>query len=79
VITALISALSGLFTVVGKVFEWLYARNLVNAGKVQAELDALRKQVRDAQIAVAAREAQRAADAADGAGSVSDDDPFRRD
>jgi hypothetical protein len=79
VIPALINALSGLFVVIGKIFEWLYARDLVNAGKVQAELEALRKQVQAAQIAVAAREAQRAANAADGAGSVSDDDPFRRD
>jgi len=79
VIPAIINVLSGLFAVLGKVFEWFYARNLVNAGKVQAELEAFRKQVRDAQIAVAAREAQRAADTADRAGGLSDDDPFRRD
>jgi len=79
VIPSLINILSGLFVVIGKIFEWLYARNLVNAGKVQAELEVLRRQVRDAQIAVAAREAQRAADVADGAGGLSDDDPFRRD
>jgi hypothetical protein len=45
---------------------------------VQAELEALRKQVRDAQVAVAAREALRAHLAAN-PDSVSDDDPFRRD
>lgn len=74
-IPALISTLAALFSAVGKLFEWLHARDLTNAGKVQAELEALRKQVRDAQIAVVAREAQRAVDA----GGVPDDDPFRRD
>jgi hypothetical protein len=76
VITAILSLASGLFSLAGKIFEWLYARNLVNAGKTQQQLDALSKQVKDAQIAVAAREAVRAAAAAD---SLPDDDPFRRD
>ncbi len=78
-ISALLQVLSGLFAVTGKIFEWLYARKLVNAGKVEAELAALRKQVRDAQIAVAAREAQRAADVTRGSGELPDNDPFRRD
>lgn len=77
-IPAAIALLSALFSAVGKMFEWLYERDLVNAGKVQAQLDALRKQVRDAQIAVAAREAVRAHVAAN-PDSVPDDDPFRRD
>ena len=81
VIPAILSALTTLFGVVGKVFEWLYARDMVNAGKVQTELEALRKQVHDAQVAVAAREAQRALDAAalGGTGKLPDDDPFQRD
>jgi hypothetical protein len=78
VIPALLTALGALFSAVGKLFEFLYARDLVNAGKVQEQLDALRKQVKDAQIAVAAREAIRATLAAN-PDSVSDDDPFRRD
>lgn len=77
-IPALLTALGALFSAVGKLFEFLYARDLVNAGKVQEQLDALRKQVKDAQIAVAAREAIRATLAAN-PDSVSDDDPFRRD
>lgn len=77
-IPSLLSTLGALFSVVGKIFEWLYARQMVDAGKVQAELEALRKQVRDAQVAVAAREALRAHLAAN-PDSVSDDDPFRRD
>ena len=77
-ITVLLTALGALFGAVGKLFEFLYARDLVDAGKVQEQLDALRKQVKDAQVAVAAREAVRAAIAAN-PDSVSDDDGFRRD
>jgi hypothetical protein len=77
VIPTMLSVLTALFSAVGKLFEWLYARNLADAGKVLAELDALRAQVRDAQIAVAAREAARAASARDPVGMP--DDPFRRD
>lgn len=77
-ITLLLSLVSGLFTAAGKVFEWLYARQLVDAGRTQEQLEALRKQTHDAQIAVAAREAIRASDIAR-PDSVPDDDPFRRD
>ncbi len=77
-ITAILSVVSGLFSVAGKVFEWLYAKQMVDAGRVQEKLDALNKQVRDAQIAVAAREAVRAATVRDGV-SVDDNDPFLRD
>jgi len=77
-ISAILSIVSGLFMVAGKLFEFLYARQLVDAGKTQAQLDTLRKQIHDAQIAVAAREAVRANIAAR-PDSLSDDDPFRRD
>ena len=66
-------------------FRSLYERDLVNAGKVQEQLDALRKQVKDAQIAVAAREAIRAANAAaagqspDGSVPIDESDPNLRD
>lgn len=73
-----LSIISGLFWAAGKLFEWLYARQLVDAGKTQAELESLRKQVQDAQIAVAAREAVRA-DVARNPDGVPDDDPFLRD
>lgn len=76
-IPAILSVVSGLFTVAGKIFEWLYARQLVDAGRTQASLEALRKQVQDAQIAVAAREAVRAANA--GGVSIDERDPFLRD
>lgn len=80
-IPAILSMLTALFGVVGKVFEWLYARNLTDAGKVQAELEALRAQVHAAQVAVAAREAVRAANAAAGPNGLPIDerDPNLRD
>ena len=77
-----LSVLMALFSAMGKIFEWLYARDLTNAGKVQAQLDALQQQVEAAKIAVAAREAQRAADlkrAVDGRVSIDESDPFLRD
>lgn len=77
-ILAILSVVSGLFSVAGKIFEWLYAVKMVDAGRVQERLDALNKQVRDAQIAVAAREAVRAATVRDGV-SIDERDPFLRD
>lgn len=77
-ITAILTFISGLFQFAGKLFEWLYARQMVDAGKVQQKLDDLSVQVKEAQIAVAAREAIRAV-AADHPDRVSDDDGFRRD
>jgi len=78
VISYALSLISSLFWAAGKLFEWLYARQLVDAGKTQAELEALRKQVQDAQVAVAAREAVRV-DVARNPDGVPDDDPFLRD
>ena len=77
-ILAILSVVSGLFTAAGKIFEWLYAVKMVDAGRVQERLDALNNQVRDAQIAVAAREAVRAATVRDGV-SIDERDPFLRD
>jgi hypothetical protein len=77
-VASLLSIVGAFFALTGKIFEWLYAKDLVNAGKTQQQLDALSKQVKDAQIAVAAREAVRAAAAAD-PDSLPDDDGFRRD
>lgn len=77
-----LSMLMALFSAVGKIFEWLYARKLTDAGKVQAKLDALQQQVEAAKIAVAAREAQRADDlrrTVDGRVPIDESDPFLRD
>lgn len=77
-IVAILTALGGLFSVAGKLFEWLYAVKMVDAGRVQEKLDSLSQQVRNAQIAVAAREAIRAATVRDGV-SIDERDPFLRD
>lgn len=77
-VASLLSLVSGLFALAGKVFEWLYARELVDAGKTQQQLKDLAMQIRNAQVAVAAREAVRATIAAD-PDSLPDDDPFLRD
>lgn len=89
-IPALLSVLGGLFAAIGKVFEWLYARDLTNAGKVLSQLAFLRAQVDAANKAVAARERQRLANMRDGLGtdnaggksggvSIDPNDPFLRD
>jgi hypothetical protein len=77
-VASLLSLVSGLFALAGKIFEWLYARQLIDAGKTQQQLKELSAQVRDARVAVAAREAIRATLATD-PDSMSDDDGFRRD
>lgn len=77
-ISTILNIVSGLFWAAGKIFEFLYARNLVDAGKTQAKLETLNKQVRDAQIAIAAREAIRN-DIISNDGRLPDDDPFLRD
>lgn len=78
-IPAALSLLTALFGAVGKIFEWLYAKRLADAGKVQAQLEALQKSVEAARVAVAARERQRAIDAAGVDLDSLSDDPFRRD
>jgi hypothetical protein len=81
-IPTLLSTLMALFSAVGKIFEWLYARRLADAGKVQEQLDALQKQVEAAKIAVAAREEQRVSDlkrTVDGRVPIDETDPFLRD
>jgi hypothetical protein len=78
VISVLLSLLTAAFAAVGKLFEWLYVNRLVDAGRTQQQLEALRHEVTQAQIAVAAREAIRAAIARD-PDSLPDNDPFLRD
>lgn len=75
-IPAILSTLTAFFGLVGKVFDWLYARQMVDAGKVENQLAVLQKQVEDARKAVAAREAIRASLSS---GGVPEHDPFQRD
>lgn len=78
-ITVALSLLSAFLTFTGKLFEWLYAKQLVDAGRTQSQLEALRNQVHDAQVAVAAREAVRAAILKSPNSVLPDNDPFLRD
>ncbi len=76
-IVSIISLLSALFSAAGKLFDWLYAVRLADAGRVAERLESLKGQVDAAQKAVEARmavERERELDA----GGVSDDDGFRR-
>ena len=58
-ISAIISLISGLFAVAGKIFEWLYAKQLIDAGKTAQQLDDLKGQIDAAQKAIALREKAR--------------------
>ena len=69
--------LGGLFQAAGKLFDWLYARKLVDAGKTEQQLADLRAQIDDAQKALQARlvvERERQFNP----GGVRDDDGFKR-
>ena len=58
-ITAIISLISGLFAVAGKIFEFMYAQKLIDAGKTSQQLDDLKGQIDAAQKAIALREKAR--------------------
>jgi len=77
VIVTIISLLSSLFSVAGKLFDWLYAVRLADAGRVAERLESLKGQVDAAQKAVETRMAiERERERL--SGGVSDDDGFRR-
>lgn len=76
--TAIISLLSGLASMVVRFLDWLHDKKLVESGKAQQQLNDLRGQIHDVQIAMAAREAVRA-DVIKHPDSLPDNDPFRRD
>lgn len=75
----ILSLISGLIWVAGKLFEFLYARQMVNVGQTQQQLETLRKEIHDAQIAIAAREAVRISILKQPDRIVPADDPFLRD
>lgn len=77
-IPAIIAFLGQLFGLVGKVFDWLNARQLVDLGKTREQLESLKAQVDAAHRAVLVREAVRE-HIATHPDWMSDDDPFRRD
>jgi len=77
-ISAIIGFLSGVATMIVKFMDWLHDKNLVESGKAQQQLNDLRGQIHDVQIAMAAREAVRA-DVLSNDGKLPINDPFRRD
>ena len=77
-LTAIIGFLSGVATMIVKFMDWLHDKNLVESGKAQQQLNDLRGQIHDVQIAMAAREAVRA-DILVNDGKLPINDPFRRD
>lgn len=76
-ITTILSLIGGLFTLAGKIFDWLYSQQLVDAGKTAQQLADLKGQVDAAHKAVVARLAVEH-DSVTKPDSVSDDDGFRR-
>lgn len=76
-ITAIISLISGLFAVAGKLFDWLYAKQLIDAGKTAQQLDNLKGQIDAAQKAIALREKARS-DAELNPSSILQPDEFTR-
>lgn len=77
-LTAIIGFLSGVATMIVRFMDWLHDKNLVESGKAQQQLNDLRGQIHDVQIAMAAREAVRA-DILVNDGKLPINDPFRRD
>jgi len=60
-ITVILNLIGGLFSLAGKVFEFMYAQKLIDAGKTAQQLDNLRGQVDAARKAVELREKARIA------------------
>ena len=77
-ISTVISLISGLMSAAVSLFNWLHEQQLVQSGIAQAQLQSLKDQAHEAQIAIAAREAVRA-DVAGKPDGVPVDDPFIRD
>ena len=78
-ISIILSLISALFTGAGKLFEFLYAQKLVDAGKTAQQLSDLQGQVDAARKAVELREKARLAAEHDPNGVMSDDEFVRPD
>lgn len=76
-ITTILTLISGLFTLAGKIFEFMYAQKLIDAGKTSQQLDDLKGQIDAAQKAIALREKARR-DAELNPSSVMQSDEFTR-
>jgi len=76
-ITVILSLIGGLFSLAGKIFEFMYAQKLIDAGKTSQQLDDLKGQIDAAQKAIALREKARR-DAELNPGDVLQPDEFTR-
>jgi hypothetical protein len=77
VISVIINLIGSLFMAAGKLFDWLYAKNLADAGKTAQQVADLKGQVDAAHKALQARlavERERELNP----GGVRDDDGFKR-
>jgi len=77
-ITTIIGLLSSVASMIVSFLNWLHEQQLVQSGAAQQQLEDLKGQIHNAQIAIAAREAVRA-DVIKHPDSLPDNDPFRRD
>ena len=77
-IPAIIAIIGQLFSLAGKLFDWMHEQHLVDLGKTREQLANLKAQVDAAHLAVQTREAVRA-HIASHPEWLSDNDPFRRD
>ena len=76
-IYAILTIIGSLFQAAGKMFDWLYAKQLVDAGKTAQQVSDLKGQIDAAHTALQARlavERERQLNP----GGVRDDDGFRR-
>lgn len=76
-ISAIINFIGGLLQIAGKVFDWLYANRLVEAGRKEQQLSGLKEQIKAANDAIQKRISVERDLAAD-PDRVRDDDGFRR-
>jgi hypothetical protein len=77
-IGTILGLLSSLASLIVKVMDWLHGQQLVQSGKMQQQLDDLKGQIHETQLAIAAREAVRA-DISKHPDSLPINDPFLRD
>jgi len=77
-ISVILSVISSLFSLAGRVFDYLHAKQLADAGKTAQQVADLKKQVDDAHKALQARIAVERDAAANPDGVSDDDDGFKR-
>jgi hypothetical protein len=77
-ISVILSIISSLFSLAGKVFDFLYSKQLTDAGKAEQQVADLKAQIDAAHKALQARVAVERDAAANPDGVSDDDDGFRR-